>query len=319
MKVSRLCLGTMNFARQTPEKETFEIMDHALEMGINFFDTADVYGENRGDTETLIGRWFAQGAGRRDSIILATKVFGPATAYYQRHEENSHTGGLSKYKIIKHCEGSLQRLQTDHIDIYQTHHIDRQCTHQEIWEAMDILQQQGKIVYVGSSNYAGWDLAECCMTTKVMGKQGLCSEQSFYNLNNRMVEMEVVQACLRFGIGIIPWSPLDGGFLGGVLQTSSTGRRASEGMQKKIEKNREKLENYEALCKQLDQSPANIALAWLLHQPVVAAPIIGVRTIEQLKENQNVPDLELSEETLKKLDDLFPGPGQSPETYSWKT
>jgi aryl-alcohol dehydrogenase-like predicted oxidoreductase len=188
MKVSRLCLGTMNFACQTSEKDCFRMMDEALDMGINFFDTADAYGageDDRGGAEKIIGRWLAQGGGRRDAVIIAAKVFGHCAAFYDRHEENSATDGLSRYKIIKHCEGTLNRLQTDHLEILQIHHIDHNCSHQEMWEAMDILQKQGKIVYVGSSNFAGWDIAECCMTAKLLNKQGLANEQSLYNLGSR--------------------------------------------------------------------------------------------------------------------------------------
>ncbi len=320
MKVSRLCLGTMNFGWQTREEDCFRMMDEALEMGINFFDTADAYGgaEGRGGTEKIIGRWLAQGGGRRDAVILAAKVFGHCAPFYERYEENSANDGLSKYKILKHCEGTLTRLQTDHIELYQMHHIDPNCGHGEMWEAMDILQKQGKVVYVGSSNYAGWNIAECCMTARHLNKQGLASEQSLYNLNNRMLELEVIPACRQFGMGLIIYSPLAGGLLGGILAKTNTGRRASDALQAELDKHHEKIKRFENLCADLGQSPANIALAWLLHNPVVTAPIIGPRTLEQLKENQPVPDIVLSKETLKQLDTLFPGPGgQAPQAYAW--
>lgn len=321
MKVSRLCLGTMNFACQTSEQDCFRMMDEALDMGINFFDTADAYGaglEDRGGAEKIIGRWLAQGGGRRDAVIIAAKVFGHCAAFYDRHEENSATDGLSRYKILKHCEGTLKRLQTDHLEIFQMHHIDHNCSHQEMWEAMDILQKQGKIVYVGSSNFAGWDIAECCMTAKLLNKQGLASEQSLYNLNNRMLELEVVPACRKFGMGLIIYSPLAGGLLGGSPKEQKAGRRTSERQREVRSKNRNKIERFERLCADLGQSPANIALAWLLHNPVVTAPIIGPRTVEQLKENKQAPEIILSEETLKQLDDIFPGPGgEAPQAYAW--
>ncbi len=320
MKVSRLCLGTMNFACQTSEQDCFRMMDEALAMGINFFDTADAYGAglaDRGGAEKIIGRWLAQGGGRRDAVIIAAKVFGHCAAFYERYEENRATDGLSRYKILKHCEGTLKRLQTDRLELFQMHHIDHNCSHQEMWEAMDILQKQGKIVYVGSSNFAGWDIAECCMTAKLLNKQGLASEQSLYNLNNRMLELEVIPACRRFGMGLIIYSPLAGGLLGGKPQKQA-GRRISQAQQQARNKNCDKLERFEKLCAGMGQPPANIALAWLLHNPVVTAPIIGPRTVEQLKENEQVPTLRLSEETLKQLDEIFPGPGgEAPKAYAW--
>lgn len=321
MKVSRLCLGTMNFACQTNEQECLRMMDSAVEMGINFFDTADAYGaglDDRGGAEKIIGRWLAQGGGRRDAVIIAAKVFGHCAAFYDRREENSATDGLSKYKILKHCEGTLKRLQTDHVELFQMHHIDHNCSHQEMWEAMDILQKQGKIVYVGSSNYAGWDIAECCMTAKLLNKQPLASEQSLYHLNNRMLELEVIPACRRFGMGLLIYSPLGGGLLGGSLAKHKEGRRASERLQKELNKNRDKIEHFEKLCANLGHAPAHVALAWLLNNPVVTAPIVGPRTVQQLKDLEKVPEMKLSEETLKQLDTIFPGPGgQAPQAYAW--
>lgn len=318
MKVSRLCLGTMNFGNCTTEQEAFRMMDEALDMGINFFDTADAYGSERGETEQIIGRWFAQGGGRRDAVIMASKVFGHCAPFYERYEENSFNDGLSKYKIIKHCEGSLKRMQTDHIELLQIHHIDRNCSHQEMWEGMDILQQQGKIVYTGSCNYAGWDIADSCWTAKSMHKQGLASEQSLYNLSNRALELEVIPACRRFGMGLLIYSPLARGLLGGVLAKEYDGRRASKELQTELNARRSQIEAYEALCAELGHSPANIALAWLLHNPVVTAPIIGPRTIEQLKENGKVPEIALTEDALRKLDEIFPGPGgEAPQAYAW--
>ncbi len=318
MKVSRLCLGTMNFGGYASEQEAFRMMDEALDMGINFFDTADAYGAERGGTEQIIGRWLAQGGGRRDAVIMAAKVFGHCGPHYERYEENSFNDGLSRYKIIKHCEGSLKRMQTDRIELFQMHHIDRNCAHEEMWEAMDILQTQGKVVYVGSSNFAGWDIADCCMTAKLLNKQGLASEQSLYNLSNRMLELEVIPACRRFGMGLIIYSPLAGGLLGGVLEKQKEGRRASDSLKSALDKNRDQIEAFESLCAELGHAPASVALSWLLHNPVVTAPIIGPRTIEQLQECGQVPEMGLSQDTLERLDTLFPGPGgEAPQAYAW--
>ncbi len=318
--VSNLCLGTMNFGWQTSEEDSFKIMDRALELGINFFDTADVYGWSveHGHTEEIIGRWFAQGGGRRDATVLATKVYNPVSRKANLKEVNSDGRSLSAYKIRKHCEGSLKRLQTDWIDLYQMHHIDRDCPWDETWQAFDSLVDQGKVVYVGSSNFAGWDIATACQEASKRGRMGLVSEQSIYHLNNRMVELEVIPACRHYGLGLIPWSPLGGGLLGGALEKLQTGRRMGEGFEKEVEKNREKLEKYEALCRELGYPPGEVALAWLLHNPVVTAPIIGPRTMEQLESAIRATEIKLDEETLKKLDEIFPGPGgEAPNAYAW--
>src|ERR671917_2290145 len=219
LQVSRLCLGTMNFGPQTSEADSFAIMDQALETGINFFDTANVYGGKRGEgiTEQIIGRWLAQGGGRREQIVLATKV-------YNTMGDRPNERGLSAYHIRRACDESLRRLQTDHIDLYQMHHIERTTPWEEIWQAMETLVQQGKVLYVGSSNFAGWDIATAQAAATARHFMGLVSEQSLYNLNARMIELEVIPACAAYGVGIIPWSPLGGGLLGGALQKASAGR-----------------------------------------------------------------------------------------------
>ena len=313
LKVSRLCLGTMNFGPMTSESDSFIIMDRALELGINFFDTANVYGRKTGEgvTESIIGRWFAQGSGRRDKVVLATKVFGNMGDWPNQRN-------LSAVHIRQAVEQSLRRLQTDHIDLYQMHHIDRETSWPEIWQAMQVLVQQGKVVYVGSSNFAGWNLAQAMETANTRHFLGLVSEQSLYNLNARMIELEVIPVCKHFGLGLIPWSPLAGGLLGGILEKTEQGRRASEDIQKNIEKFRPRLEAYEAFCRDLGEKPADVGLAWLLKNPVVTAPIIGPRTLEQLNGTLRALELILSEDALKKLDEIFPGPGgQAPEAYAW--
>jgi aryl-alcohol dehydrogenase-like predicted oxidoreductase len=313
LKVSRLCLGTMNFGPQTSEDDSFRIMDQALELGINFFDTANVYGWKIGEgvTETIIGKWFTQGNSRRNKVVIATKVFG-------KMGEGPNDRRLSAYHIRRACEESLRRLQTDHIDLYQMHHIDRDTPWEEIWQAMDVLVQQGKIVYVGSSNFAGYNIAQAQAAAKERHFLGLVSEQSLYNLNSRMVELEVIPACHDLGLGLIPYSPLEGGLLGGALKKQETGRRSSERLQKSIEKNRHALVAYENFCSELGYQPADVALAWLLNNPVVSAPIIGPRTIEQLEGCMNSLKIQFSPENLARLDEIFPGPGgRAPEAYAW--
>jgi len=174
------------------------------------------------------------------------------------------------------------------------------------------------VIYIGSSNFAGWDIATACQEASRRGMIGLASEQSTYHLNNRMVELEVVPACRHYGMGLIPWSPLGGGLLGGALAKAKQGRRGSEDFQKSVEKNRAKLEAYEGLCKTLGEKPAAVALAWLLHNPVVTAPIVGPRTVEQLEQAVRATEITFDEQTLAKLDEIFPGPGgEAPKAYAW--
>ncbi|HWO13293.1 MAG TPA: aldo/keto reductase [Polyangiaceae bacterium] len=317
--VSPLCLGTMNFGWHTSEKDSHTLMDRALDLGINFFDTADVYGwaVARGTTEEIIGRWLAQG-GRRDSIVLATKVYNMMTRPGLKPEPNRDRRALSAMKIIRHCEDSLKRLQTDVIDIYQMHHVDRDCPWEEIWQAMDTLRTQGKIIYVGSSNFAGWDIAAANEIARHRFMQPLVSEQSIYHLDNRMLELEVVPACRHYGMGLIPWSPLDGGLLGGALRKRAEGRRSGADFEKKVDEKRDKLAAFEGLAAELGEEPANVALAWLLHNPVVTAPIIGPRTIEQLDATIRCTELKLEKPVLERLDAIFPGPGgEAPKAYAW--
>jgi aryl-alcohol dehydrogenase-like predicted oxidoreductase len=313
LKVSRLCLGTMNFGPLASEAQSCAIMDRALELGINFFDTADVYGRETGEgiTEQILGRWFAQGRGRREKVVLATKVFG-------RMGEWPNQSRLSALHIKRACEDSLRRLQTDYIDLYQMHHVDRNTPWEEIWQAMEQLYREGKVLYVGSSNFAGWHLAQAQEIANQRHFLGLVSEQSLYNLNDRMIELEVIPACEAYGLGLIPWSPVARGLLAGALQPTTTGRRADEDLQKAAEKYRPQLEAYEQLCRDAGESPAHIALAWLLHQPAVTAPIIGPRTLDQLNDTMRALELTLSRDLLQKLDTIFPGPGgPAPEAYAW--
>jgi aryl-alcohol dehydrogenase-like predicted oxidoreductase len=313
MKVSRLCLGTMNFGPQTSEPDSFSMMDRALELGINFFDTANVYGWKLGEgwTEQIIGRWFAQGGGRRDKVVLATKVYG-------RMGEWPNQSRLSAVHIKRACEDSLRRLKTDWIDVYQMHHVDREAPWEEIWQAMEQLVREGKVVYVGSSNFAGWHLAQAQEAARSRNFLGLVSEQSLYNLNERTIELEVIPACEAYGIGLIPWSPLGRGLLAGVLRSDNIGRRADADLKQEVVKSRLKLEAYEGLCARIGERPADVALAWLLHQRAVTSPIIGPRTMEQLEGAMRALSLSLGSDILKQLDELFPGPGgTAPESYAW--
>lgn len=311
-KVSRIVLGTMNFGPQTEEAEAHRIMDSALDQGINFFDTANVYGgaDRRGWTEEIIGRWFEK-SGRRDEVVLATKVFGNMS-------DRPNDSRLSAVHIRCAVDDSLRRLQTDHIDLYQMHHIDRNTPWEEVWQAMDTLVAQGKVVYVGSSNFAGWHIAAACESARARHSLGLVSEQSLYNLTARTVELEVLPAAQEYGLGLLPWSPLGGGLLGGVLRKIEDGRRSEEHMRKEIEQRREQLQRWEDFCDQRGEEPGDVALAWLLHQPAVTGPIVGPRTMEQLDSAVRALDIELDDDALAVLDDIFPGPGgTAPEAYAW--
>jgi len=318
LSVSRLCLGTMNFGPKTTEPDSFAIMDRALEHGINFFDTANVYGWKLGEgvTEAIIGRWIAQGGGRREKVVLATKVYG-------KMQEWPNGQGLSARHIIAEADASLKRLQTDYIDLYQMHHISRTTPFEEIWQAMEVLVAQGKVLYVGSSNFAGWHIAAAQESAKSRHFLGLVAEQCIYNLMARTVELEVLPAARQYGLGVIPWSPLHGGLLSGALAKLAAGSAARTGEGRAaddLEKHRPALEAFEKLAEDLKTTPSNLALAWLLAQEGVTAPIIGPRTLEQLDSTLGTLELKLDQDTLDKLDELFPpvgkgGPG--PEAWAW--
>jgi aryl-alcohol dehydrogenase-like predicted oxidoreductase len=311
--VSRLCLGTMNFGPHTSEEDSHTILDTGVAYGINFVDTANVYGRHLGvgATEEIIGRWFDKGEGRRDTVVLATKVFG-------QMGDLPNESRLSKLSIIHQCEASLRRLRTDRIDLYQMQHIDRDAWWDEIWEAMDHLKRQGKILYVGSSNFAGWHIARGNEIASWRRSLGLATEQSVYNLMQRTVELEVIPSVQEYGMGLIPYSPLAGGLLAGALEKVAEGRRAQDYMQGRIEQERTQLDRFEHLCKELGERPADVALAWLLHQPAVTAPIIGPRTESQLLGSMRALQIRLSDDVLEALDMTFPGPGgPAPEAYAW--
>ncbi|MEV7426275.1 MULTISPECIES: aldo/keto reductase [unclassified Streptomyces] len=318
LKVSRLVLGTMNFGPLTNEADSHAIMDAALDAGINFFDTANVYGwgENRGRTEEILGTWFAKGGDRRDKVVLATKVYGNMSKSdgeaWPNHDK------LSALNIRRAVDASLKRLQTDHIDLYQFHHIDRATPVEEIWQAIDTLIQQGKILYAGSSNFPGWKIAQTNETARRLGSYGLVSEQCLYNLVERRAEMEVIPAAQEYGLGVIPWSPLGGGLLGGAIRKEREGGSSSRSADKLADSPlRAQVQAYEDLLDKHGIDPGEAALAWLLTRPGVTGPIVGPRTAEQLESALRAVELELSEEVLSSLDEIFPGPGPSPEAFAW--
>ncbi len=310
LRVSHFCLGTMAFGREADEPTSDRIMDRALELGINFFDTANVYGQPRGITEEILGRWLAQGGGRRERIVLASKVYGA-------RGDGPNDRGLSAYHIRRACDESLRRLQTDHIDLYQMHHVDRATPWDEIWQAMEQLVREGKVLYVGSSNFAAWHIAQAQCAASQRHFLGLVSEQSRYSLAVRTIELEVIPVCRALGIGILPYGPLRGGILAGGTEGATVGRRASEGAHKLFEQHKTQIEAYEGLCREIGLEPAHVAQAWLLQQPGVTAPILGPRTVEQLEHSVRSAEVKLTDDVKQRLDAIWPGPGQAPESYAW--
>lgn len=323
LSVSRLVLGTMNFGPETTEVDSHAIMDRAHEHGINLFDTADVYGWQPGEgvTEQIIGRWFSLGGGRRERTVLATKVYGPMG-------EAPNERGLSALHIRRAVEGSLRRLRTDYIDLYQMHHIDRSTPWEEIWDAFTVLHQQGKVTYFGSCNFAGWHIAQAQEAARSRHFLGLISEQSLYNLMTRWLELEVLPAARHYGLGVIPWSPLHGGALAGVMRKQAEGKdnvvvRGNSGIAAgALNTHRDTIERYEKFAAELGHDPAALALAWLLHQDGVTGPIVGPRTLAQLDGAVDALDIKLDDEALAGLDELFPPPAPNgakaaPEAYAW--
>src|SRR3954471_19688575 len=307
--VSQIGLGTMNFGYTVDEADSFVVMDAAVGAGVTFFDAADVYGgpqspdmkQGYGIAEETVGKWL-QRSGRRDDIVLATKVYQPMGL-------GPNDRRLSAYHIRRACEASLRRLQTDHIDLYQMHHVDRSTPWEEIWQAMEQLVREGKITYIGSSNFAAWDvaLAQCAASARHF--VGLTSEQSLYNLAVRTVELEVIPALRSLGIGLLPYSPLHAGLLAGALEAGSADDR--------IEAHRDQLAAYEGLCRGVGAKPAEVALAWLLRNPVVSAAIVGPRTSEELRSSVGAMSVQLGADVVDRLDRIWPGPGEAPQAYAW--
>ncbi len=301
LTVSKLCLGTMHFGKTVNPQQAFEIMDRAMELGINFFDTANVYG-GKGKAEEIIGNWFSQGGGRRDSVVLATKVYGPMVNGFVPNEQP----GISAYKIRKHAEASLKRLQTDHIDLYQIHHIDRHITPEEFWGTFEGMVNRGQTLYIGTSNFPGWGLVKYQMHAKQYGFLGIISEQVQYNLLNRIPELEIIPAAVDMGIGILPYMPLAGGILSGKKKAPEGSRTATvEGEYSIQVAENAQLEAFSKLCDQLGKNEYVVAAAWTLANPAVCSAIVGIRLIEHLEGIVEAAELALDEDTMKKLDEIF--------------
>ncbi|MBT3273654.1 MAG: aldo/keto reductase [Spirochaetales bacterium] len=321
--VSKICLGTMHFGSGADEDESFRIMDCALDNGINFFDTADIYGPTWGRSEEIIGKWLNQRKEVRDKIVLATKVYW----YDQNGPEWPNLGhGVSMFKVRKNLEASLTRLQTDHIDLYQVHHIDREVSEEEWWNTFDLIRIQGLISYIGTSNFPGWGLAQFQQAALKRGLLGIVSEQHMYNLFCRYPELEVLPAAQRFGIGVLAYMPLGGGLLTGNRTPEKGTRTASVAEEYGIDlSSNNLLDQYSAVCKEIGEEERNVAIAWTLAHPAVSSAIVGIRKVEHLEGILRAAEIRLEQEVIDKLNSIFTTMSgrplrnnlETPEAYAW--
>ncbi len=323
LEVSKVCLGTMHFGNRTPDEEAFKIMDKAIDMGINFFDTANVYGEPHGRTEEVIGNWFEK-SGKRDKVILATKSYNcmtdPATAY------PNEIYGISAYRLKRDMEASLKRLKTDHVELYQLHHLDRDITVEEFWNGMEKLIEKDYTTYIGTSNFAGWALAKFQMAATSRGKLGLVSEQTMYNLLCRYPELEVIPAAMDFGIGLIPYMPLAGGLLCGKTATTAGFRTNQVAGEYGISyETNDMIMEFKKFCAELGEKESVVSGAWVIANPAVSSVIVGVRTLEQLEDLARMGELALDQSSVNRLNEIFPihkgrvlrNNQPTPECYAW--
>ena len=320
--ISKVCLGTMHFGNKIEEKESFEIMDRALDMGINLFDTANIYGSPPGRTEEIIGKWLSQDSTRRNKIVLASKV-------YQDMVRNQYVPnddkGVSFYKIRHHLEDSLRRLQTDHIDLYQCHHLDRRVTGEEFWDAFEHFINQGKILYVGTSNFTGWALTKFQMIARQRQHLGLVSEQTMYNLLCRYSELELLPAAQDMGIGVLAYMPLAGGLLSGQKHVfeGSRSQQVEQEYDMQIEQNNQ-LAAFTKICQEIGEPETVVAIAWNLANPAVTSAVVGIRSVKHLEGLNRAVELSLNTEVLGRLNEIFDinqgrrlRPAASPEAYAW--
>ncbi|MCX4241163.1 aldo/keto reductase [Paraliomyxa miuraensis] len=311
LRVSTLCLGTMTFGEADEnsfmhqvgcdERTSFAIMDRALDAGVNFFDTADVYGQD-GLSERVIGKWFEK-HGRRDEVVLATKfrfVMG----------KGPNKSGASRYRIVKTVEDSLRRLETDRIDLYQIHMQDIDTPEEETLRALDDLVRQGKVLYLGCSNYAAHRLVDSLWISKTQGLERFVTAQMQYSLVTRDIEREHVSVCREHGLGILPWSPLGAGFLTGKYRKGAPPPEGSrlEKWKDRLgrfdnERNWRILEAVDRVAEQTGGTPSQVALAWLLRKPQVTSVIFGARSLQQLDDNLKAAELRLDDAHMSALDE----------------
>ncbi len=324
VNVSRICLGTMHFGPKADEATSHAILDRALEMGITFIDTADVYGGpgDRGRSEQIIGSWLQSRPGVRDEVVIATKQYGDAT----EGDGPNHGHGFSAYRFRAALQRSLERLQTDRIDLYQTHHIDRTVSMEEFWGTYERAIADGEVLYAGSSNFPGWGLAKFQAAAWHRGSVGFVSEQAQYNLLSRWAELEVLPAAREFGIGGMIYMPLAGGLLTGKTRSDEGSRTAQVEAEYGITigESNNQLAQFSALCRDLGETETAVAIAWTLAHPAVDSAIVGVRTVEQLDGLDRAGDLDLDDATLTRLDEIFDintgrklKKGPAPEAHAW--
>ncbi len=310
VRVSELCLGAMTFGEAdkdsfmheigSDEKTSFAVIDRALEAGINFIDTADVYGQD-GLSERVIGNWFEQGR-RRNDVVLATK-------FRFTMGQGPNRTGASRYRIVRCCEDSLRRLKTDRIDLYQIHCQDLNTPEEETLRALDDLVRQGKVLYLGASNYAAYRLLDSQWLSQTLGLERFVTLQAQYSLVVRELEREHVPVCRARGIGILPYSPLAAGFLSGKYSKDSAPPEGS-----RLDKRRERLARFDnprnwgildavrRVAEEVGTSASSVALAWLLARPAVTSVIFGARSLAQLEDNLKTVDVSLSADQIASLD-----------------
>ena len=307
-QVSALCLGCMMFGRRTEPDASYAIIDRALDAGINFLDTANVYG--RGSSEEVTGEALKRN-GKRARVILATKVHGSMA------DDDPNAQGNSRVHIIEQCEASLRRLQTDHIDLYQLHRPDRHIAIDETLRAMDDLIRSGKVRYIGTSNFGAWQTVESLWASKELGLNRFVSDQSPYNLADRRMEREQIPMAMTYGIAVIPWSPIAGGLLTGKYRRGqpdpddsryahetdpSRRRRFSPGLFDLVD-------GLQPIAADKGVPLSQFAMAWVRQQPGVTAPIMGPRTMEQLEDNLLSLDVEITDEDRSRVDEVIPPGG----------
>ena len=309
VEVSRLCLGCMNFGGPTDENDSLRIIDHALDAGINFLDTENVY--TGGNSEAIVGKAIRD---KRDRVVLATKVHWPVG-------KGPNRSGSSRYHIMQQVEQSLRRLQTDHIDLYQLHRPDPDTPLEETLSALTDLVRQGKVRYLGTSKFASWELCEAIWTARVHGFEPVVCDQPPYSILGRRIENEVLPFCRKYGVGVIPFNPIAGGWLSGTYRRGQPLPAGSRGarMQWDLDspRNRALLDAVEALiplAEELGTTLSRFAMAWILHNPDITSPITGPRTLDQLNETLEALNLEIPEPILERVDAICP-PGSDLRGY----
>src|SRR6188474_2345749 len=309
IKVSPLCLGAMMFGRRTEFEDGVAIVDKAMDQGINFIDTANVYA--RGISEEVVGEAIKR-RGRRDTMVIATKVHGVMD------DEDPNGQGNSRRHIIQQCEASLRRLQTDWIDLYQIHRPQSDIPIDETLRALDDLVRSGKVRYIGTSTFAAWQLMESLSVSKELGLNRFVTEQPPYNLLDRRIERELIPAAVTYGFGIIPWSPLAGGFLSGKYkrQGPQPEGRFSDGTHVRAPallgnaRAFDAVEALEGVAREKGVPLSQLALAWTIQQPGITSPIIGPRTLEQLEDNLKALEVTITDQDRARIDAISP-PGRS--------